>query len=503
MLLTAGGASAQEYSLGDLGKPDDYDLTIKSFRDTVDDFDTFVEQLPTEFNWKTKGKVTKAKDQQSCGSCWAFASVGAFESKLLIKGESAFDLSEQQQISCNTTMYGCNGGYMSALRFWETLGPMKESCTGYPSADGSMPDCLPFSGCETLAYRTMNYYTVNMSSRDEIKASLYNDGPTYFSYNVYSDFNTWWNSAGSGEVYKQSSGTRRGGHAVLLIGWSDTKGAWLLKNSWGETNGPNKDGTFWMAYTGHAKELDFGMANVEILQLASSTVPVLIYPKGTIMSQTPTFKWSKVANATKYRYQVHNDATRLYTQTVSADACGARYCTDTPTTSLEYAPHKWRAQAYVSGVWKNYSSYKKFIVSTPSANFDVTETQYIDEPFRDTCEGETVATVTLNPGTNKLNVDFTMPAVDMDMNVEEPDGSCAWWGNTDTTNGGKHGGDVRGSGTETYAITNGPAGVYTIRAYTHGSAADATTRIYGTNGSVDLKAAVPEARADKAFNEGQ
>jgi hypothetical protein len=261
---TAGGASAQHYILGDLGKPDDYDATMKLFRDTVADFDSLVDQLPTEFDWRTLGKVTPAKDQQSCGSCWAFASVGAFESKLLILGKPAYDLSEQQQISCNLSMAGCSGGGMQALQFWETLGPMQESCTGYPSYDGSEPACSTLSGCATLAYRTANYYTVDTSSQDEVKTSLYNDGPTYFRFNVYSDFYTFWNSAASGVVYTQSSGTYEGGHAVLLIGWSDTKGAWLFKNSWGATDGPNGDGTFWMAYTGHVQDLGFGMANVDV-----------------------------------------------------------------------------------------------------------------------------------------------------------------------------------------------------------------------------------------------
>ena len=109
LLLSAGDGYAQEYSLGDLGLPNDYDQTLLLFRETQDDFASFVDQLPGEFNWKTQGKVTKAKDQQSCGSCWAFASIGAFESKLLIKSKPTYDLSEQQQISCNTSMYGCAG----------------------------------------------------------------------------------------------------------------------------------------------------------------------------------------------------------------------------------------------------------------------------------------------------------------------------------------------------------------------------------------------------------
>jgi hypothetical protein len=51
---------------------------------------------------------------------------------------------------------------------------------------------------------------------------------------------------------------------VLLIGWDDAKQAYLLKNSWGTTAGPNGDGTFWVAYSGHLRNLGFGMANFSL-----------------------------------------------------------------------------------------------------------------------------------------------------------------------------------------------------------------------------------------------
>jgi len=266
--LAGTGALADEYALGDLGKPPDYDQTIKRFRDIIPDLDAYVDQLPAAFDWRTYGMVTSAKNQASCGGCWAFASAGALESKILMMGRSLYDLSEQQQISCNTSQSGCAGGSMTALQFWYTRGPMLESCTFYPSSGGTVPACSTLAGCSQLPYHTMNYYTVSMTT-SEIKTSLYNDGPTYFRFDCYSDFKddpgNFWYTAPAGTVYTNTSGTTKmGGHAVLLIGWSDTKGAWLLKNSWGATGGPNGDGTFWMAYTGHYYNLNFGMANVEI-----------------------------------------------------------------------------------------------------------------------------------------------------------------------------------------------------------------------------------------------
>jgi hypothetical protein len=262
-LLTAGmistGSCVQKYPLGDTGLPVDYDRTILNYQDAITDYDAFLSGLPSSFNWKTLGKVTPAKDQKNCGGCWSFAATGVFESKLLMKKQRAYNLSEQQQISCNTEMAGCNGGDMTSLRFWESEGPWFETCTGYPSRNGKVPSCSSFN-CAELEWRTTDYYTVHMTIGG-VKTSLFTDGPAYFRFDVYSDFYTFW-QGDAGNVYKHTEGDYEGGHAVLLIGWDDEKGAWLLKNSWGATSGPNGNGTFWMAYKGHIPTLRFGVANV-------------------------------------------------------------------------------------------------------------------------------------------------------------------------------------------------------------------------------------------------
>lgn len=126
------------YNPGDMGIPADYEATMISMSAAFPDM---VAQLPGSFDWRDKGVVTRAKDERHpvspaddqgrCGSCWAFAAVGALESKILMAGGSEYDLSEQQQVSCNTEHYGCCGGYLNAALFWRDKGPLQESCTDY------------------------------------------------------------------------------------------------------------------------------------------------------------------------------------------------------------------------------------------------------------------------------------------------------------------------------------------------------------------------------------
>jgi hypothetical protein len=261
---------AEEYGLGDIPLPQE--VYQKHLKVRADKFVLLDAAPPASYDARDYGIVTSAKDQAYCGSCWAFASVGAMESHLLKTfGFGPSDLSEQQQVSCNGSMSGCCGGNLTASRYWENKGPIYESCFPYGDSDfgtscppNSGVDCSGSAECEELVYRVVNWHTVDATPAG-FKTSLYEDGPNYWRFAVYSDFNDFWNYGNWGEVYYQTYGTYRGGHAVLLIGWDDNKGAYLCKNSWGTNAGPNNDGTFWIAYSEHAHNLGFGMSNFSVI----------------------------------------------------------------------------------------------------------------------------------------------------------------------------------------------------------------------------------------------
>ena len=89
--------------------------------------------VPAAFDWRQKGKVPAVRDQGGCGSCWAFAAVGAIEIRARIDGvASSPDASEQQMVDCVTQAagywsMGCDGGY---IREWQSacMGSQPDSC---------------------------------------------------------------------------------------------------------------------------------------------------------------------------------------------------------------------------------------------------------------------------------------------------------------------------------------------------------------------------------------
>lgn len=67
-------------------------------------------ELPRAVDWNKLGAVTPSQDQKSCGSCWAFAAVGALEAQIFNLTGLLTALSVQNLVDCSETNLGCAGG---------------------------------------------------------------------------------------------------------------------------------------------------------------------------------------------------------------------------------------------------------------------------------------------------------------------------------------------------------------------------------------------------------
>lgn len=176
-------------------------------------------------DWRTLGKVTPIKDQGGCGSCWAFAVVGAYESSYLIRNGVLPNASEQAMLSCSGAGT-CAGGWTAPAFTWLTNnGTDKEAEYPYTATNSA---CHAF----TTDYRSAawGYIKPNgmIPTNAEMKQAIVTYGPIMVALYATGQFQAY-----TGGVFYQSVPAGALNHAVVLVGWDDTKGAWILRNSWG------------------------------------------------------------------------------------------------------------------------------------------------------------------------------------------------------------------------------------------------------------------------------
>jgi C1A family cysteine protease len=189
---------------------------------------------PSSVDWRSRWGwpwITSVRDQNPCESCWAFAAVALVEAMTRIEHcfwphFSEGDVHKGMGAVCANT-----GGIEAAIDWIRQ----------HSLAD---PDCFPWT-VANIAYTPSpdrNGRSVRGSmdktwvgSIADQKAWLDTVGPLGTWFEVWHDFDGY----GSG-VYKRSTASTnydRGGHFMLVVGYDDAQGAWIVKNSWGTSWG--------------------------------------------------------------------------------------------------------------------------------------------------------------------------------------------------------------------------------------------------------------------------
>ncbi|KAK2963470.1 putative Cathepsin B [Blattamonas nauphoetae] len=191
---------------------------------------------PTEFFCSDRwgDKIMEVRDQASCGSCWAFSVAETVGDRLNILGCGRGHMSTQDLVSCDTTNYACNGGYMD--RSWKWIvsnGITSEKCLSYKSGGGRVPAC-PTTCDDGSAIERVKAKSWKQLTANEMMDEMMNNGPLSVAFTVYSDFMSYRSG-----VYIHKTGGVSGGHAVLAVGWGVEDGTpyWLCQNSWGKSWG--------------------------------------------------------------------------------------------------------------------------------------------------------------------------------------------------------------------------------------------------------------------------
>jgi len=186
--------------------------------------------LPGMFSWNgfTGGTnwMTPIENQGNCGSCWAFAPVGAMEAQYQIQignSNTGIDLSEQNLLSCtppkpgDPTSYGCVGNYLDqALNFLQNSGTPDAACNPYTAIDPQHGSTCGTGRCSDYLSRTWKTTGWSWISTDtaNIKNYLYTQGPVIVWMPVYSDFPWWDASYWQTYYYSHSTSGSYTGHFV-------------------------------------------------------------------------------------------------------------------------------------------------------------------------------------------------------------------------------------------------------------------------------------------------
>ena len=231
--------------------------------------------LPTAFDLREYGKVSKIRDQKTSASCWACASMGAIESKLLpmetellsvdhMIGSNSFGLEESQ-----------GGEYTMAVAYllsWR--GPI------YDKDNNRFFDLTPGSSDSgnSPAYHVQEVHFFDHKDFESIKWAVFKNGGV--STSIHATVGTS-NLDKSGNYNKKNNaycyrGNSKPNHDVVIVGWDDDypgenfntevdgDGAFICQNSWGSDFGD--DGVFYISYS----DANIGSQSVSYVSVESA-----------------------------------------------------------------------------------------------------------------------------------------------------------------------------------------------------------------------------------------
>ncbi|XP_075711295.1 cathepsin L-like proteinase [Rhinoderma darwinii] len=192
--------------------------------------------IPESVDWRDSKCVTRVKDQGFCGSCWAFATVGVFESHHCIKTKELVEFSEQQLVDCDSGNDACCGGLPeNAMAYISKHGIMKAK--DYEYADKHL--ACSYKPDNAVTFNLTKYYI--LPGEENMALSLAFDGPMSVGIDASDDFQLYRDGIYDGECTPEPN------HAVIVVGYGTEHDEdadedidyWIVRNSWGEDWGEN------------------------------------------------------------------------------------------------------------------------------------------------------------------------------------------------------------------------------------------------------------------------
>ena len=181
-----------------------------------------------------------ARSQGSCGSCWAFATVGAIEAGFAMRNGTCQYLSPQQLVDCDTKNFGCNGG-------WYT------DSFDYVIKNGiTLEKNYPYKARQQSCAKKNITKSVNMTSFKSCSPKTCGVNDAFYNLLKTGPLSTVID-AGTREFQSYKSGIlptskcKELNHAIVAFGYgiqmvsNTAKPYWIIRNSWGASWGQKGD----------------------------------------------------------------------------------------------------------------------------------------------------------------------------------------------------------------------------------------------------------------------
>jgi len=184
---------------------------------------------PATFDWISKGKVTPVKNQEQCGSCWAFSATENIESVWMIaKGLTPTNfqpLAPQQIVDCDKSDGGCNGGNPPTAYEYVIKAGGQDTETSYPYH--AKNQACQFKPADVEA-------KITSYKRITGEANMLDATATVSPLSICVDA-AQWQFYKSGVMTSAQCGGTSLDHCVQIVGYDTSVNPpyWEVRNSWG------------------------------------------------------------------------------------------------------------------------------------------------------------------------------------------------------------------------------------------------------------------------------